>query len=114
MMFKLSKVLIQVHSVLACRALKGIIEENNNVVLLCSVAQVQDLTQVLPVSSSNAPLLNALLAGVNAAGQTFLSGGLNRGVEQQRDAPGGKIKSVYLFTDGLPTVGKVLLTLWTL
>ncbi|GMH46015.1 hypothetical protein BSKO_13979 [Bryopsis sp. KO-2023] len=66
---------------------------------------VQELSGVLPVSSSNSPLLNNLIATVQAGGQTNLAGGLVRGVEQQKAAPGGKIKSVYLFTDGLPTVG---------
>lgn len=78
----------------------------NNSALFVALAQVKELSGVLPVSSSNAPLLNTLVGAVYSAGRTFLSGGLNRGVEQQKNAPGGKVKSVYLFTDGLPTVGE--------
>lgn len=58
-----------------------------------------------PVSSDNKDVLRALIGGISVAGATNIGGGLERGLIQQNDASGGKLKSVYLFTDGIPTDG---------
>ncbi|GMH45737.1 hypothetical protein BSKO_13700 [Bryopsis sp. KO-2023] len=65
-----------------------------------------DLVGLQSVTSDTAPLINTLIENMNAAGQTFLSGGLARGLRQQKDRRSDKVQSVYLFTDGLPNVGK--------
>ncbi|CAD7700199.1 unnamed protein product, partial [Ostreobium quekettii] len=66
---------------------------------------VVDLVELQPVTKKIAPLMNQAIDSVFAYGQTFLSGGLKRGLEQQRDGPNDYVKNVFLFTDGLPTIG---------
>jgi len=64
------------------------------------------LSEVVTVDDSSAPRLLQVIENIVARGSTFLSGGLNAGVQQQAAVGGSKVKNVYLFTDGLPTVGK--------
>lgn len=66
---------------------------------------VQELVELQTISPSNAIPINNAISGVLAAGRTFLSGGLESGIRQQVGSVGGAVKTVYLFTDGLPNLG---------
>ncbi|GMH40424.1 hypothetical protein BSKO_08328 [Bryopsis sp. KO-2023] len=78
---------------------------SNHLGLVTYSTDVETLATVQPVGFLNAGFLKGIVNTIVAAGQTFLSGGLARGLQQQASAPGGKVKAVYLFTDGLPNVG---------
>eukprot|EP00210_Caulerpa_lentillifera_P006340 g6056.t1 len=71
---------------------------------------VSELSPVVSVDDSTAASLISAIENILAGGATFLSGGLNTGVEQQANVEGKKVKNVYLFTDGLPTVGPTSVT----
>eukprot|EP00803_Ostreobium_quekettii_P009746 evm.model.scf_124.9 EVM.evm.TU.scf_124.9 scf_124:108800-112500(-) len=66
---------------------------------------VVDLVELQPVTKEILPLMKRAIDSVFAYGQTFLSGGLKRGLEQQRNGPQKFSRNVFLFTDGLPTIG---------
>lgn len=68
------------------------------------------VTEPLPLKrlvKEDVGLVKKVVGQTTAKGSTNLSGGLMRGLEQQRDAPkdGPAVKAVFLFTDGVPTMG---------
>lgn len=77
----------------------------NDLGLVIFDAGVDELTPLVPLVPFNAEKILALIDQIFAEGGTNVAGGLTLGVEQQASGSGGKFKSVYLFSDGLPTVG---------
>lgn len=77
----------------------------HSVGLVAYDSTVRELSEVVTATPSNVELLGFTVESIVAQGRTALSAGLNLGVQQQVLAPSGKIKSVYLFSDGLPNVG---------
>lgn len=69
------------------------------------------LARVTPAVKAS---LRDTLNRIQALGSTNLSGGLFRGINQQINADVGtsNVKSVILFTDGLPTAGKDIISGW--
>eukprot|EP00210_Caulerpa_lentillifera_P006348 g6064.t1 len=82
----------------------------NDLGLVTFNQRVQELTPLVTLTPSNAEQFLFYVDRIVAGGNTNLAGGLNFGVQQQVLSSSKKLKTVYLFSDGMPTAGPTGLT----